>query len=123
VETLVEDFHQLHEEIFAIRDPGSVVELVGWKATVRCRLAHNEGGRVASTDSDADTVTRRLYIGGVGAVDAAVHRIDSLEVDAANSGPAIIESPFTTVVAEPGSQFVRTRNGNLVLSFIESGVS
>jgi len=31
-------------------------------------------------------------------------------------GPAIIESPFTTVVVDPGSSARLTENGNLMIS-------
>lgn len=116
VDGLVDDFHRLHEEIFAIRDPASPIELVGWKATVRCRLADRELGRLRAVDSSQQrSGTRRLYLAGTGAVDAAVHRFEAMDVGTVHAGPAIVESPFTTVVAEPGCRFHRTANGSLVL--------
>ena len=38
VERLRQDFHAVHEEIFAISDPDSPIEIVAWRARVRCRL-------------------------------------------------------------------------------------
>ena len=39
-------FHAMHEQIFAVRDPGSVIEFVGWTATARCRLHASEAGQI-----------------------------------------------------------------------------
>jgi len=36
--------------------------------------------------------------------------------NAAVEGPAIIESPFTTVVIDPGAKAVRKPSGNLVVT-------
>ena len=113
---LVEDFHKMHEEIFAIRDPGSVIEMVGWKATVRCRLREASGGRLRSAELDTPlAATRRVYFPDVGFVDASLYRFDAMPVDELHQGPAIIESPFTTIVADPASTFRRTDAGSLVL--------
>ena len=49
-------------------------------------------------------------------MDAAGHRVEDLEVDRPFRGPAIIESPFTTVVVDDASTFVRTSNGSLVVT-------
>ena len=38
LEILREDFHRLHEELFAVRDAAAPVELVTWRAHVRCAL-------------------------------------------------------------------------------------
>ena len=39
VAELCEDFHQAHEELFAVRDTDSPVEFVTWRAHARCTLA------------------------------------------------------------------------------------
>ena len=38
LDTMVEDFHAAHKEIFAINDPDSIVEMVSWTASVSCQL-------------------------------------------------------------------------------------
>jgi N-methylhydantoinase A len=116
LDDLVEDFHKMHEEIFAIRDPGSIIEMVGWKATVRCRLRDAAAGRLTPADVATPlAATRRVYFPATGHVDADLYRFDAMDIDRIHHGPAIIESPFTTVVADPTSTFQRTAAGSLVL--------
>ena len=116
VNTLVEDFHALHEEIFAIRDEGSVVEVIGWKAVIRCRLPSSEAGRLYQTPVDtARSSSRRVYFPEAGYVDADLVMFDAMSIGDLHNGPAIIESPFTTVVADTYSTFERTSAGSLVL--------
>ncbi|MBX5439888.1 MAG: hypothetical protein IRZ32_00005 [Solirubrobacteraceae bacterium] len=47
--------------------------------------------------------------------EAAVHRLDELGAGAVVAGPAIVESPFTTVVVEPGGSVERAPSGSLLL--------
>jgi len=112
---LVEAFHAMHERIFAIRDPRSVIEFVGWTATARCRLHQSEPGRLRPGARRGWQATRRIYIAGEGQIDAAVHDFDSLESGREHAGPAIIESAFTTVVADSATCFARAASGNLVM--------
>ena len=115
---LVEAFHRKHQELFAIRDNGAAVELVGWGATVSCRvrgaaqglqLRNEPGLRAAAT-------SRKAYFSGHGFVDAAVHRFEAIEVGAQIAGPAIVESSFTTVVLQPGATAQRRASGSLAIS-------
>ncbi len=46
VEQLRQDFHARHHEIFAINDSESAVEVVGWRARVRCRLRETQARQV-----------------------------------------------------------------------------
>jgi N-methylhydantoinase A len=116
VDNLVEDFHALHEEIFAIRDEGSAVEVIGWKAVIRCRLPSSEPGRLHQRPvSGARSSSRRVYFPDSGYVDAELLMFDAMTTGDLHHGPAIIESPFTTVVADAESTFERTSAGSLVL--------
>jgi N-methylhydantoinase A len=108
-------FHAMHEQIFAIRDPGSVIEFVGWTATARCRLHESEAGRLRPGARHSAGATRRIYIAGEGEVEAAVHDFESMETGREHVGPAIVESPFTTVVADRATRFARAASGSLVL--------
>ena len=38
IDDLLDDFHNSHQEIFAVSDPHSPIETVGWSATIRCRI-------------------------------------------------------------------------------------
>jgi N-methylhydantoinase A len=91
---LADAFHAMHEQIFAIRDPGSVIEFVGWTATARCRLHESEAGRLRPGARHSTGATRRIYIVGEGEVEAAVHDFESMETGRQHVGPAIVESPW-----------------------------
>lgn len=112
---LADAFHAMHEQIFAIRDPGSVIEFVGWTATARCRLHESEAGRLRPGARHSAGATRRIYIAGEGEIEAAVYDFESMETGREHVGPAIVESPFTTVVADSATRFVRAASGSLVM--------
>jgi N-methylhydantoinase A len=113
--TLVEDFPAMHEQIFAIRDPGSVIEFVSWTATARCRLRAGDGGRLGAGAGHAFSGTRTVYFSGAGEVEAVLHDFETMAPDVEHQGPAIIESPFTTVVADADTTFQRTASGSLLM--------
>jgi N-methylhydantoinase A len=51
----------------------------------------------------------------IGWVEAPVFEFRDLAIGKQVKGPAIVESPFTSVVIEPGATFSRTKSSNLVL--------
>lgn len=117
VRGLVEAFHKTHEEVFAIMDPESEIEVVGWSARVSCRLS--DGGLPNLTQAGGDTMDateRRAYFDGAGWQATKVRPFEDLAVDSRLSGPAIIENSFTTVVIPPGSEVRRTASGSLVIT-------
>lgn len=114
---LVADFHAVHEEIFAIRDEESVVEFVGWTATVSCAVGRKNSGRLVHTAAEDVVVGRRKsYFDGHGSVDTAIHTLHSLKPGKVYKGPAIIESPFTTIVIDPRAKFKLARSGSVVIT-------
>jgi N-methylhydantoinase A len=113
--TLVADFHGAHRQMFAISDPGSEIELVTWRARVRCRLREGGAGRLVAGAADARIEGRRqVYFATAGWLEAAVHRFEAVEREVA--GPAIIESSFTTVVVDPDAVARRSASGSLVIT-------
>ena len=61
-------------EIFEISDPGSEIELVTWRARVRCRLRERGAGRARGRRAGGVEIggTRRVYFAGAGWVEATV---------------------------------------------------
>ncbi|MBO6782024.1 MAG: hydantoinase/oxoprolinase family protein, partial [Alphaproteobacteria bacterium] len=114
-DALNEAFHAMHERIFAVRDPGSAIEYVGWTATARCGLREGGPGRLSAGKAHEVSGTRRVYFAGEGEVDATVLDFESMTAGEQHSGPAIIESPFTTVIADSATTFERTAAGSLVM--------
>jgi len=112
---LNEAFHAMHERIFAVRDPGSVIEYVGWTATARCGLREGGPGRLVAGKTHEAAGKRSVYFAGDGAVEATVLDFNSMQSGEQHSGPAIIESPFTTVIADGATTFERTASGSLLM--------
>jgi N-methylhydantoinase A len=111
---LISAFHAAHREVFAIEDRESEIEAVLWRARVRCRLNENDLGRVVSNAGAIPGDRQRMvYFPGVGRAVATVRSFESLNSYEMVSGPAIVESPFTTIVVDPGAQAQRTASGSL----------
>jgi N-methylhydantoinase A len=118
VDRLRAEFDRVHEEVFAFQDPGAEVQFVGWRADVRCRLRDREPGRlVGDRVYEAKTMpSRTAYFDGIGMVDAHVELFDGMKLNVNLEGPAIVESPLTTVVIDPGARAVRKESGSLVIT-------
>ncbi len=114
VRDLVQDFHAAHEEVFAIADPASEIEVVGWKARVSCRLRSEglsslgEAGEIAQPHPQ-----RPAFFGGTGWVDTPIARFETMAPGQPMTGPVIVESPFTTIVANPGATVRRLASGSI----------
>jgi N-methylhydantoinase A len=116
VAALVEAFHRAHEDVFAIHDSGSGIEIVGWSVSVACRIRADEGGIMAATAANhMGDGTRMAYFPGHGRVPTQVRRFEALATGERIAGPAIIESSFTTVVVNPGAVAERRPSGSLSL--------
>jgi N-methylhydantoinase A len=122
--SVLERFHAEHRTIFAIDDPHSPIEMVSWTAKARCALRNRPLGRlVTATSSTPKGGTRLVYFTGRGRVRAALHRLDALPAGHRLAGPAIVESPFTTIVIDPDATFERTGHGSLMVTLGASDFS
>jgi N-methylhydantoinase A len=116
IQQFVEDFHAAHEKIFGFRDPVSAVEVIGWVSRARCRLHNSDVGRIAEREqAGPQGGTRKAYFSGTGHIDVPVRTFDALAVGDIHQGPAIVETPFTTIVIDPAAKFRRTPAGSLVV--------
>ncbi|MBT7570435.1 MAG: hydantoinase/oxoprolinase family protein [Rhodospirillaceae bacterium] len=113
LQKLIADFNAAHEEIFAINDPSSIVEFVGWTASVACKLTGSGGGRLAADGGAEHSGSRQIYFEGAGIVDTSIHAPAQLTPGEEISGPAIIETPFTTIVIDPGASFHLANAGSI----------
>ncbi len=112
---LVEDFHAVHEEVYAVRDERAVLEVVNLRARVTCPLSGGVADKLTLEPADGALPSRRVFFSGVGAVDAAIWRLESMTPGASVAGPAILESSFTTIVLNPGASAERSASGSLVI--------
>jgi len=111
-------FHKIHREIFAIEDAESPIEIMGIRARVTSIISEPRVGKTKFSDGkyDVHLQPRIVNFRGYGAVESAVHAFDAIAPDVQHEGPAIIESPVTTIVVDPGATFERRATGSLVIT-------
>jgi N-methylhydantoinase A len=119
VEQLNAAFHAAHEDVFAISDPGSPIEVLTWRASVRCRLQSRTDAwsLVPSGQQRGNGAGRRsVFFRGAGSLETPVIELEAMQRDHAVAGPAIVESAFTNIVVDPGATIVRRKSGSLVIT-------
>ena len=79
---------------------------------------NNEIGRLKNTSAHGKNIisSRKIYFSGKGLVESHVEMFENMKTEVELKGPAIIESPFTTIVIDPGATVVRKESGSLVIS-------
>ncbi|MGE0483788.1 MAG: hydantoinase/oxoprolinase family protein [Gammaproteobacteria bacterium] len=117
VAALIEAFHQMHERVFAITDPGQAVECLNWRgrlvANVKApTLEPSRAGKTVRAEPDR---RRPAYFAG-GLVETAIYLGDQLAPDAVIEGPAIIEEPTSTLVVNPGATARVSAGGRYILT-------
>jgi N-methylhydantoinase A len=118
VRALEHRFHEVHRELFAVSDPGSTIEIVGWNSRASCRLRDPGLPRLDAALMESVTQSgarRKVYFGHQGLLDTQVRRLGEMKVGERISGPLIIESPFTTVVIDPGASCRLSEAGSLLV--------
>lgn len=115
VAALRRGFDALHREVFGVADPGSEVELLGWRASARCQIGSDRLGRVVHGADGKAVRRRRAVFPGAGACEVPVWDAAALPVETMQRGPAIVETPVTTVVIDPGARFSLSAHGTLVI--------
>ena len=67
--------------------------------------------------AEAGVVGRRsVYFESHGELETPIHTLHSLTEGKTFPGPAIIETPFTTIVVEPHSRFSRSEHGSVIIA-------
>ena len=114
VRALEEEFHETHERVFAVREPGQHLECLLWKVRVTAVLDKPEL-RAREPGAGATLEPATAYFRESGAIE--VPRLDgpSLAKGTRIEGPAIVREPTTTVVLYPGSTATVTELGNYLL--------
>ena len=103
VANLIKDFHTRHTELFGFRDDGDEIDIMTWRAVARCSVAAHGAAQLVAEPVAAEPTSRRaMFFPQTGLIDGPVVRLGSMRKCERVSGPAIIESGFTTVVLPPG---------------------
>jgi N-methylhydantoinase A len=115
VDALRSQFHATHQDVFAISDPASPIEVVSWRARATCQLDRAHDLLPRSSESVAPATARSLFFVETGRITGQVESFETIEPGAVVTGPAIIESPVTTVVVRPDAAATRTPTGSIVI--------
>ena len=119
IRNLENDFHEQHEQLFAIRDEGSHIEVVSWGARVSCSLVKQDSMHSPSAPGKTGLhKQRKAYFPGIGLIDTPVKQVQEMLPDESYKGPLFVESPVTTLVIEKGYKVERTINGSLLINQI-----
>lgn len=118
VSALEEAFHQTHDKLFAVRDNGAPIEIVGWRVDVAVKIRSGEIGQMHNISAGQVDPTRRCYFRETGMADVPLVSFADMSEDLKVPGPAIVESPFTTVVVFPGSEARKVASGSVVIDIL-----
>jgi N-methylhydantoinase A len=118
IELMVEDFHRVHERVFAVSEPGQHIECIYWKGRATARLPKPA---LATLGGSADappepTSMRSAWFGDQGPLETPYFRSEAFAPGHGVSGPAIIGEPTTTVVVYPGWRATVTETGDYLLT-------
>jgi N-methylhydantoinase A len=108
-------FHDAHERVFAVREPGQYLECLTWKVRATALLSKPEVRPRASAAAEAVPEEGIAHFRGHGPLPVARYDGESLPPGARIEGPAIIREPTTTVVVYPGSRARVTELGNYLI--------
>ena len=105
--TTIQDFHQLHEQMYSFKRPEQPVEvlslrsdLIGVRESVKFRSLPFESEDPAAARKE----TRRVGFEGEGFIDTTVYDGKLVRPGNLIPGPAIVEEPETTIVVYPGQE-------------------
>jgi N-methylhydantoinase A len=117
VDALEAAFHDAHESVFAVREPGQYLECLTWKVRATAQLAKPEVTlRPAVAETKAVPAEHAVaYFHDTGPIEVPRFDGEALPAGAEIQGPAVIREPTTTVVIYPGSRAVVTDAGNYLI--------
>ncbi|HET6448537.1 MAG TPA: hydantoinase/oxoprolinase family protein [Conexibacter sp.] len=116
VSVLEELFHETHERVFAVKEPGQSVECLYWKARLTASLERPDLPASEPTDeAPVPARTRPAYFPATGTTEIPFYLGQDLRPGMTVEGPAVIVEPTTTLVVYPDSAASVTRHGNYLL--------
>jgi len=112
---IADEFHGLHQRLFATSDPGEVVEILQCRGRTVARPFTPVLGQIAGVRAAAGSRRRRVFFGHTGEVEVDVLDGGSLAPGTQIDGPVLVTEPTTTVVVPPQARLRTTQLGSYVL--------
>lgn len=118
VAQLVQDFHDIHERVFAVKED-TYIECIHWRVRAIGEVPKPKMVEMPISSSDPSPAIvgrRKVYLGpDVGEVEAQIYRGERLRPGNRIAPPAIIEEATTTLAVLPGCEVTVTRYGNYLI--------
>ncbi|MCW3024462.1 MAG: hydantoinase/oxoprolinase family protein [Conexibacter sp.] len=117
--TLVQDFHGVHERVFAVKEPDADLECLNWKGRLTGVLSKSSPAvkeRDGSPRAPEPAGRRSVYFDATGRTEAPIYHGQDLVPGMVIQGPAVIAEPTTTVVVYPDSRAEVLAGDNYLLS-------
>ena len=119
VNKLMQNFHKVHEHLFALRDEGSAIEFIVWKIRLLVesgiKLTENKKNK-KNKNLKLDNISRYCYFGSKKSQKTKIFKSNNLFPGMLIKGPCIIEEPSTTVVVFPGMSATVSNNNHYILN-------
>jgi N-methylhydantoinase A len=116
---LVDDFHEVHERVYAIKEPAQPIECIYWRVRAIGVRPHPAMKDIPFAGEDASAALvgkRKAYFRDLGGmVDTPIYRGEKLLPGNKITAPAIIEEPTTTIIVFPNSEGTVTKLRNYIL--------
>ena len=107
-------FHESHRLLYAISDPSSPVEFITWRVRASVPVASEAATRRDLRSSPSrKTSARRLFLKGSGWTEVPLYALDDRILEEPVTGPAVIESSYTTIVVPTGSRARKHPSGSI----------
>jgi N-methylhydantoinase A len=116
---LRERFHAAHRAMFGYDEPAADVEIVTWCVVASMRSPHraSEDLTLRGQESSRSQRLRKMWFDGhASAIETPVYDLIALPEGETLRGPAIVETPVTTVVVDPAASLRFDRRAGLVIT-------
>lgn len=113
IENIVNRFHDIYDKLYAVCDRKSPIEIIGWRARASCRLDGPTHARLRGMPSGSGRAKRKVYLPETGWTEAPVQPLQAIKDGGEIFGPAIVESPFTTIFIPKGRHAIGLASGSL----------
>lgn len=114
LDRLVSDFHGAHEALYAVSDKASPIEVIAWR--MRVSLDPRDKGDPPVFDQgmgETPAGARPVCLNGEGWTELDVYNFGDVQRAGALRGPAIVETPFTTILIPPRAVARPTAAGSI----------
>ena len=98
-----EEFHKTHKNLFEVDDISSDIEIMQWNARVSCKVSNTKLNinNKKPKPSLNKYKFRNVYFKSIGKLKTKVFKYEDLIINKLSNGPAIIETPFTSILIAP----------------------